>query len=728
MQIKVYQKIVTILFFFGACYMCAHGMGANQGHEQQSRGRLPRIPELIFGANQINIGKPPLAGADGNSVSADKYRTSAWPLTDADTEWLKSLGCNTIRFPVYPNEVGIDESLLLSKTKDGHFNPSVLGEPDWRSLDWVMDWMIRHQLTPNVCPGAEFQTDDWSSKTWMSLHVPESAERAVWFTKLVVDHLSKKYGDQIIYGWYEDWWWNSYKHENSVLFPGVFRKKLAEMYGQDITALNRAWGSSYNDFEKVEVPVLLAKGSARSNYGVVNPSAVNSRRTYDLRKAMDLLHRDVLTELHAYIKQKSPGSLWIGSCMLNQLGGLADIRTVPIPRCNATMRTAALTGDVVSADLYSDTLEYYSHYRTYSKFAASEGKKLLIAEVPAIKPRSFKLIADVGGPSAGALAWCGKWDLWGLIKGDSTRRTENGTEWRRLYDTYKDDRERYANYKRGSIYVYFPEETLSYTISDKNFVDAFLHICDHMMPEELELVLTDEIEKLPSDVRLYVLERTLPLEAIEKLQRRDDQVVSFHTWFMDENGRKHTRNVNNDRFFERLLLYPEGKKLLDVFQRVEERANNVAYTFVGAGISTKTTLAGANAVLPDRPNLLENLINGDIVSGITFSDQAQDEWLLINLGQPRMIYGAFVDFFEGDGQFNGPSRMPERVVISVSLDGDKFTPITVLSGADLQLRSRCRFAQTHALWVRFDFGKNTAGAGLKLVNLGVLGEQKESEK
>ena len=127
-------------------------------------------------------------------------------------------------------------------------------------------------------------------------------------------------------------------------------------------------------------------------------------------------------------------------------------------------------------------------------------------------------------------------------------------------------------------------------------------------------------------------------------------------------------------------------------------------------------------MLPDRPNRLENLINGDTVSGITFSDRAQEESFTIQLAKERRIYGAFMDFFSGDGQFNAPSRMPERVIISVSDDGKEFKQVAAISGKDLQMRSRCRFVPVAASWVRFDFGTNESGSGLRLVNAGVLGQ------
>ena len=86
------------------------------------------------------------------------------------------------------------------------------------------------------------------------------------------------------------------------------------MYHGDLAALNSAWKASYPSFEEVDVPPLLTTSN------VVDPLAINSRRTFDLRKATDLMQRDVLTELHAYIQRKAPGSKWIGGCLLNSIG------------------------------------------------------------------------------------------------------------------------------------------------------------------------------------------------------------------------------------------------------------------------------------------------------------------------------------------------------------------------------------------------------------------------
>jgi hypothetical protein len=271
--------------------------------------------------------------------------------------------------------------------------------------------------------------------------------------------------------------------------------------------------------------------------------------------------------------------------------------------------------------------------------------------------------------------------------------------------------------------VYFPEDTLHYSISDLNHVDAFHHICDFMMPEDLELVLTDEIDKVPADARIYVLERTLPLEAITRLEKLGDRVLSPHEFFVDENGAKHPRKIPNPDFFAQLQSYPEAPKLLDVFRRVEEKADNISYYSEGATVSTQTELAAANEVLPDRPHKLTNLIDGSIYDGVTFADKEQDEAVVIALKAPGRVIGVFVDYYEGDGQQVPPSRVPDQTTISVSSDGTMFKQVAVLDGKGVTSRSRVRFAPVEATHVRFDFGKNTAKRGLRLVELGVVGKQ-----
>jgi hypothetical protein len=81
---------------------------------------LPKTRDLLFGVNQYNVGLP---------QELARY----WPLNDEDAAYLKTLGCNAIRFPLYPGEVGMDEKKFLTWPADGGFDPAALGTPDWRS-------------------------------------------------------------------------------------------------------------------------------------------------------------------------------------------------------------------------------------------------------------------------------------------------------------------------------------------------------------------------------------------------------------------------------------------------------------------------------------------------------------------------------------------------------------------------------------------------------------------
>lgn len=679
------RLIVTVILIVACTSACA------------APGKLPAIPEVIFGVNQYNVGLP---------ADLAKY----WPLTDGDASYLKSIGCNTIRFPLYPSEIGIDEKKLIAWNTGDKFDPSAL-KPDWRSLDAVIEWAIKHQLTPFVCPSPEIR-GDWTTKAWMSLHVPENAQRSVWFTQLVVDHVTSKYGDDVIYGWYENWFWNSYKHEKSAEFPAAFRAMLSKMYAGKIADLNKAWGTSYKSFGEVRVPRLFVNGS-------IPEEAIDARSSYDFRRATDLMQRDVLMGIKQHISKVAPKALWAGGCALGEFGGLNDIRSCTVPRCNATLRTCAATGDLLSVDIYAPKFLYHSYYRTAAKIAAAEGKRFLVVEAPAIHPESFGWIADVGGPSAGAIAWAGKEDAFGFIKFDGTRRDENAQQFKQFTKAFAAQR-----YKPGSIRVYFPEETLYYSITARNQMDAYQHVCDYMNPKELELVLTDELTKLPADVPIFVLERTIPLRAIKAFAKLGDRVICPHTYFVDEYGDRHQRATQPNDFYARLLSVPDGKKLLDAFQRVEEKENNVGFKYSGATVSSPSELAVVNQVIGGRENDLANLIDGSINEGITFSDKQQPEKVYLKLNQSRMIYGAFVQFYEGDGQMVGPSPLPAQVKILTSEDGVTYTEPAGTTGASPAMRPHIRFTPLRAKYICFDFGKNTRPTGLKIEELGALGERR----
>ncbi len=664
-------------------------------------GKLPPIPDVILGVNQYAVGRP-------------ENLAKGWPLTDDDAAYLKGIGINTVKFPLWVSEVGIDAKKLIAWNTGDKFDPSEL-KPDWRSLDAVIEFLIRNQLTPFICPSPEIG-GDWTSKAWMSLHVPENAVRSVWFTKLVVDHVTEKYGDNVIYGWYENWWWNSYKHEKSAEFPAAFRKKLSRMYSGRIAHLNKAWGTSYKSFSDVQAPGVYVNGA-------IPAEAIDSRSSYDLLRAIDLMHRDVLTDLRRYIRKVAPKAMWAGGCCLNEIGGMCDVRSVSVPRCSASLRTCAATSDVLSVDLYAPKFLYHSYYRLSAKIAAAEGKPFFVVECPSIHPEAFGWVADVGGHSAGVVAWSGREDAFGFIKFDGTRRDENAQKFKRFAEAFAADRERYGKYKPGSIRVYFPEETLYYSLTESNHTDAFMHICDYMKPDELEPVLTDELTRLPDGAHIFVLEKTIPRRAIQALAKLGDRVICPHSYFVDEYGVKHQRTAPKD-FYARLRSVPDGDKLLDAFQRVEEKENNISLKYSGATVSSPSELAAANVVISGRENDLLNLIDGSISEGITFSDKQQEEKVVIRLARGRTVYGAFVQLYAGNGQMTGPSPLPAQVKITVSEDGVNYTEPKSITGASPAMRNHIRFAPIRARYVCFDFGENTRSSGLKIEELGVIGERR----
>jgi hypothetical protein len=255
-------------------------------------------------------------------------------------------------------------------------------------------------------------------------------------------------------------------------------------------------------------------------------------------------------------------------------------------------------------------------------------------------------------------------------------------------------------------------------------MDAYQHICDSMSPEELEPVLTDELAKLPAGSLVHVLERTLPLEAIKALHKLGNRVVCPHEYFIDEFGQRHDRKFVDDDIYARLLSTPDGSKLLDVFQRVEEKENNLAYRHYGTTISSPSDLAAANLVIPGRENDLSQLLDGSIFEGVTFADKKQEEVVTLHLAYPKTIYGAFVQFYEGDGQDVKASSLPQEITVSTSMDGANYSEAAQISGSDITMRPHIRFEPVAARHIIISFGENTRSSGLKIEELGVLGKRR----
>jgi hypothetical protein len=677
--------------------LVALGSGAAAAGE-----RFPALPKLIFGVNQYNVGPPELLGQH-------------WPLKGDEIERLKVLGVNTIRFPLYPAEVGLAPALFDLFQGGQSWDAAALEKAglDWRSLDAILDLLAEHGITPYISPAAE-NGKDWTSKAWMRLHIPEEAEKTIWFTRVVAEHVQNRYGGNVIYGWFEDWFWNTGGHERSPRFPEAWRQAMRRMYADDLPALNRNWATNHASFAVLPLPVLWEPERG------VPDAAFASRQTYDLRRSVDGMQRERLEEMRRELKRVSPGAVWAGGCICNELGGWLDTRSTKPVKTNASIRTHAATSDFLTADTYAPAGQYAFYYRTLAKIAHSVGKGYLVAEVSAVQPEAFAAIAAAGGPLAGVLAWVGKEDTFGFFKMDGTFREENAAAFGRLYQRLTDPARPVDQYVPGRVHVYLPEETLEYAITRTSFMDAYFHICDALPPQDLEPVLTDDLATLPADVPLFVLEQVLPRRAIAELSRLGARVICPHRFFIDENGQRVERESGAGDFYAGLMQAPGGAALVEAFARVWEKANNLADVTRGGTAQVQGKLAERNVVISGRPNLPANLVDGSIFEGVTFADERQEERVDLVLGREETVACAFIELFDGsEAERIAGSRVPALVRVSVAADQGELREVAAtqtVSGPRLRLT----FAPTSARRVRFDFGTNDAASGMRIVEMGVL--------
>ncbi len=681
-----------------------------------ARQAFPGIPDTILGVNQYSVGPPESEG-------------KGWPLNNVDVERLKAVGVNTVRFPLYPREIGLDgKALFIWKTGDVFDEGAANKMPvDWRSLDAVLDKLAEQKLTPYICPHSD------PLRLWDTAHIPEDAERVFWFTRLIVKHVHEKYGDNAIYGYYENHPWSSYRHHLSTRFPPEWRRMIGKMYDGDIQSLNRNWKSSYKSFDDVPIPELWGKDSVFDDmtkefmvntYSRIPDSAFASRGTYDLRLAIDLLARERLVKWREELRSVSPGAMWAGGCILSPLKNLFDAGTLNLPSCTTSIRTLAQTGDVVTVDDYGTNLEIATAYRTVAKIAATETKKFLVAEVSAVDPAAFRNLANVGGPTRGSVAWCGKEDTYGFMKWDGTPREANIKAFGELGSAYVSQPGKYSKYTPGRVHIYFPEETYCYSLLRRTHMEAYLQVCRELPPTDIEPVLTGELAGLPKDAQVFVLEKYLPRKAIDILNSLGKRVICPHQYFVDENGVKAPRKYVPKDFLAELNAAKDGPKLMEAFLRVEEKENNLARAEDGAIAKTSSRLDETPVPAGGRKTGMESMIDGDFFSMTIYSDEKQQEDADIILPQVKDVYGAYVQMWGTPADLIDPlmnaSRSPERVRVTVSEDGVTWKEVAKIDNVDTD-RVHIRFAETKAKYIHFDFGRNDVGKGLRITGIGVLG-------
>jgi hypothetical protein len=227
-------------------------------------------------------------------------------------------------------------------------------------------------------------------------------------------------------------------------------------------------------------------------------------------------------------------------------------------------------------------------------------------------------------------------------------------------------------------------------------LDAYDRVCDELAAADLEPVLTSELTSLPKDVLVFVLEKHLPRIAIDALNELGSRVVCPHEFFVDENGDRVARKHVPKDFYDELRSAKDGPALTEAFLRVEEKEHNLAYGDLGATIGAPSELAPEDA------------------------HKARPAVVNVQLPGPKRIYGTFVQLHPGDA-YSAPSRIPDRVRVLVSADGQGWTEVASLSNITSS-RIRVRFEPCEAAYIRFDLGDTTGKAGLRITEAGVLGE------
>ncbi|MFZ4780434.1 MAG: hypothetical protein ACOYM3_34200, partial [Terrimicrobiaceae bacterium] len=259
----------------------------------------------------------------------------------------------------------------------------------------------------------------------------------------------------------------------------------------------------------------------------------------------------------------------------------------------------------------------------------------------------------------------------------------------------------------------------SYSLLKSNHVDAYMRLFETIPPDDIEPVLTAELAGLPKDAPIFVFDKVLPREAIKELERRGSQVVCPHREWIDENGEKHPRAADSGSgFFDELLKLRDGRAVFDAFRSAVDNENAVTYHYLGAEASSPSELAENNVVIGGRPNEWKNAIDGSLSDGITLATKAQQELLNIKLPKEESLSAAFVDFYQGDGQKVGPSRLPRSIRVLVSSDGHEFREAARVGTQPDKFYYHIEFPSAPARFIRFDFGESDNGAGLRLVNVG----------
>src|SRR4051794_6636300 len=224
--------------------------------------------------------KTPLVGFDQQWDSSGGFDLM---LSDANLATLKSMGATALRLPVKCSSVG---ACSFNARFDDTVDFSRITTWDFTKLDSAVSRLLAAGITPVIGPHP-------GNKMFRPGYIVDDNEFASTqaFVNKVVGHLASKFGP-LPYSFFETELDTSlvtdslgvkhYRYLTAAGFPASLAKGLAALYGNDLAALNRVYGTSYSSISAVPVPDL---GTSLS----VPASVTDSPATYDLRRVIGSL-------------------------------------------------------------------------------------------------------------------------------------------------------------------------------------------------------------------------------------------------------------------------------------------------------------------------------------------------------------------------------------------------------------------------------------------------------
>src|SRR4051812_7708931 len=192
------------------------------------------------------VPKTPLVGFDQQWDSSGGFDLM---LSDANLATLKSMGATALRLPVKCSSLG---ACSFNARFDDTVDFSRITTWDFTKLDAAVSRLLAAGITPVIGPHP-------GNKMFRPGYIVDDNEFASTqaFVNKVVGHLASKFGP-LPYSFFETELDTSlttdslgvshYRYLTAAGFPASFAQGLSTLYGNDLAALNRVYGTSYTSF------------------------------------------------------------------------------------------------------------------------------------------------------------------------------------------------------------------------------------------------------------------------------------------------------------------------------------------------------------------------------------------------------------------------------------------------------------------------------------------------